>query len=61
MLSIKKFTFNAFQENTYLLFDETKSAVVIDPGCSNASEERELIKFIENEGLTLGFQLSFIN
>lgn len=53
MLSIKKFTFNAFQENTYLLYDESKSAVIIDPGCSNATEERELINFIDNEGLTI--------
>lgn len=53
MLSIKKFTFNAFQENTYLLYDESKSAVIIDPGCSNATEERELINFIDNEELTI--------
>lgn len=53
MLSIKQFTFNAFQENTYLLYDETKSAVIIDPGCSNSSEERELLNFIEQEELSL--------
>lgn len=51
MLSIKQFTFNAFQENTYVLYDETKSAAIVDPGCSNASEERELIDFIAQEGL----------
>jgi len=47
MLKIKIFTFNPFQENTYLLFDDTKKGVIVDPGCSNSSEEKELSRFIE--------------
>lgn len=39
MLSIYKFTFNLFGENTYLLVDDaTKDAAVVDPGMSNDSE-----------------------
>jgi hydroxyacylglutathione hydrolase len=50
MISIKKFTFNPFQENTYILFDETKECVIIDPGCYEPHEEQELDQFItENE------------
>jgi hydroxyacylglutathione hydrolase len=51
MLSIQVFTFNPFQENTYVLHDETKEAVIIDPGCYEADEKEELEEFIENKGL----------
>ena len=33
MLQIKHFVYNAFMENTYVLYDETKNCVIIDPGC----------------------------
>jgi len=51
MISIKKFTFNVFQENTYVLFDETKEAIIIDPGCQNSNEQNDLLHFIQNNNL----------
>mgnify|MGYP001214942688 FL=1 len=51
MITIKKFTFNPFQENTYILFDETKECVVIDPGCYDKQEKTDLINFIEENEL----------
>jgi glyoxylase-like metal-dependent hydrolase (beta-lactamase superfamily II) len=51
MLSIKKFTFNPFQENTYILYDETKECVIIDPGCYDANEKKMLSSFIEENAL----------
>lgn len=51
MVSIKSFTFNAFMENTYLLYDESKECVVIDPGCYDERERAILAAFIESEGL----------
>lgn len=51
MCEIGIFTFNAFQENTYVLYDETKECVIIDPGCSTGEEERRLVHFIEAKGL----------
>ena len=51
MITIKKFTFNPFQENTYILFDETKECVVIDPGCYDRNEKTNLINFIEENEL----------
>lgn len=45
------FTFNPFAENTYVLYDDTKECVVIDPGCSNADEQNQLTDFIEQKGL----------
>jgi glyoxylase-like metal-dependent hydrolase (beta-lactamase superfamily II) len=47
MIKIKTFIFNPFQENTYLLYDETREAVIIDPGCFSAQEEIILVNFIE--------------
>lgn len=32
MITIKSFEFNYFQENTFLLYDDTREAVLIDCG-----------------------------
>jgi len=53
MISIKIFTFNAFQENTYLLYDETGEAIVIDPGCYSKEEQKALSGFISENNLKL--------
>ncbi|MEM6767031.1 MAG: MBL fold metallo-hydrolase [Bacteroidota bacterium] len=53
MLSVQCFTFNPYQENTYLVSDETKKCVIIDPGCYTASEQQELSHYIEQQGLTV--------
>lgn len=53
MITIKQFTFNEFQENTYVLFDETKEAIIIDPGCMYKHEENELALFIRNNQLNV--------
>ncbi len=52
-MEVRKFVFNPFQENTYLIFDETKEAVIIDCGCSNSSEQQRLIDFIKENNLEL--------
>lgn len=51
-MQVAQFTFNEFSENTYVLFDETKQCVVVDPGCYKASEQEELTRFIKDNGLT---------
>ena len=48
MTQITSFTFNDFQENTYIVFDETKECVIIDPGCYSPQEKDELAKFIDD-------------
>ena len=53
MISIKTLVFNPFDENTYLLYDETKECVIIDPGCYTAEEQDHLLKVIERESLTI--------
>lgn len=53
MLSVKTFVFNPLQENTYVLYDESKKCVVIDPGCYEKEEQNELLDFIQEESLTV--------
>ena len=51
MIKVKSFTFNPFQENTYVLYDKSKSCVIIDPGCYESSEKEVLIDFITSQSL----------
>ena len=50
-MKIKSFTFNPFQENTYVVYDETKECIIIDPGCYTELERNTLKKFILNKAL----------
>lgn len=52
-MQVHKFTFNPFQENTYLLINSNKEAVIIDPGCFEPYEEQMLTAFIEKEGVKI--------
>ena len=49
---VQKFTFNDFQENTYVVFDDLKNCVIIDPGCYARREQEELMYFIDEHDLT---------
>ena len=49
-MKIKKFTFNSFQENTYIVSSKNE-CMIIDPGCQNKSEEDNLANYIESENL----------
>ena len=52
-MRVVKFTMNPIQENTYLVTDENKNAVIIDPGCY-FEEERQLMKnYIRKNGLQI--------
>jgi len=51
MTKVAKFVFSPFQENTYVLYDDTNECVIIDPGCYTEEERKELSNFIENAGL----------
>jgi glyoxylase-like metal-dependent hydrolase (beta-lactamase superfamily II) len=52
-MRIKKFEFNMFPVNCYVIWDETKEAVVIDPACFYEEEKQLLKTFITKEGLKL--------
>jgi len=52
MLSIKSFTFNPVQENTYILYNEQGQCCIIDPGCYFDEERAALKEFIEKSAVT---------
>lgn len=52
MLVVADFTFNPFQENTYVLYDDTKECIIIDPGCYTQQERDKLADFIKEKDLT---------
>lgn len=47
MAQVLRFTFNPFQENTYIVYDETKECIIFDPGCFSSEERKELKAKIE--------------
>ena len=58
MLNVQRFTFNPYQENTYLIYDEQGHAAVIDPGCYQSSEQQTLDRFIASKGLQVKWLLN---
>ena len=52
MINVHYFTFNGFQENTYILSDDSKKCVVIDPGCYSNEEQQVLASYIAENGLS---------
>lgn len=51
MIEVQTFVFNPFQENTYVVYDSSGACAIIDPGCSDATEESMLTGFIESRNL----------
>ena len=59
MIQIKKFTFNLFSENTFVLWDnESKECAIVDPGCSESIEEKELESFITDNNLLVKYLIN---
>lgn len=52
MITVQHFEFSPFAENTFVLFDETKQCIIIDPGCYQAHEKEELKQYIAENGLS---------
>lgn len=50
-MEIKIFTCNAYRENSYVLYDETKNCVIIDPGMYSGAEQNDLSNFISSNKL----------
>lgn len=51
MLSVKAFTFNPVQENSYVLYNGERQCCIIDPGCYFKEEQTELRNFVEDSAL----------
>ncbi len=52
-MNVLQLTFNPFQESTYVLYDETKEAILIDCGCFSEAEQRFLEKQLEELDLKI--------
>jgi glyoxylase-like metal-dependent hydrolase (beta-lactamase superfamily II) len=51
-MEIKAFTFNPFQENTFVLFDETGGeCAIVDPGCNSDRENSIIADYIDSREL----------
>lgn len=51
MITVKRFAFNPFQENTFVLSDETGECIIIDAGMDDTMEENEITHYIESNQL----------
>lgn len=54
---IKQFTFNHFEENTYIVYNEQKDAALVDVGCAAKAEEDALYAYIKSENLNIKYLL----
>lgn len=50
-LQVHCLTFNPFQENTYIIEAPSGDCIIIDPGCFDPSERKELKDFVDGRGL----------
>ncbi len=51
MLQLHSATFNAFSENTYIIYNAAGDCWIVDPGMNDASEEAAFNAFIAQQGL----------
>ena len=51
MANVKSFLNNPYQENTYILYDETGDCAIIDPGMETATEQNAVVNFLTNNKL----------
>ena len=50
---IHRFVFNSFMVNTYILWDETGDGIIIDAGCYEETEQKEIADFLTEEKVKL--------
>ena len=48
MLNIECFVFNSISVNTFVIYNESKDCVIVDPGNCNLREDLKLFNFIED-------------
>lgn len=51
-MQLKSFVFNPFQENTYILYNDARQAIIIDPGMYFPDEFDQFYSFIADKNLT---------
>lgn len=51
MINIQRFICNAFQENCYVVSDETREAMIVDCGACYEEERKAVVKYITDKNL----------
>jgi hydroxyacylglutathione hydrolase len=51
MLQVKQLVLNPFQENTYIVYDQTGEAIIIDAGCSSQAEVDLVTQYVDAKSL----------
>lgn len=52
-MKLKIFVFNTFMVNCYMLYDETREAVIVDAACYEENEQKQISGFISANNLKL--------
>lgn len=52
MLQVQAFVNNAYQENTYIVFEPNGDCAIIDPGMYTAAEQNAVVNFIKTNNLS---------
>lgn len=50
-MQIRTFVFNPFSENTSVISDDSGTAIIVDPGCYEAFERKELHEYVSSKKL----------
>jgi len=53
MLNLQSFVFGPFQENTYILSDETGKGIIVDPGCYESHEQELLTRYTNKNDILI--------
>src|ERR1700759_5630666 len=51
MAQLQRFENNPYQENTYIIYDESGECAIIDPGMETGREQNVVVNFIRENGL----------
>ena len=51
MIHIKTFVFSPFDVNTYIVYDDSKECVIIDPACFSQQEQQAFSDYIKTNNL----------
>src|ERR1700758_2754466 len=51
MAKLRSFVCNPYQENTYIVFDDSQQCAIIDPGMYSAAEQNAVVNFIRDNQL----------
>ena len=53
MLTIESLTFGPFQENTYIVSDDTGDGLIVDPGCYTKEEQIALYQYVTDNEINI--------